>query len=115
VIIFDAERVEIGQVGRSRRDEISPSEHVRPGLPPTLVFHGTADKTVPFAHAEQFSQAMTEAGNTCQLEAFEGRGHGFFNGSFFRAKNGDDAFNQTMKHSLEFLTAHRYLPLANPQ
>jgi hypothetical protein len=45
------------------------------------------------------------------LIPFEGKGHGFFNGSFFRKKNGDKAFNATMKHSVEFLTKHGYLPV----
>ena len=60
-------------------ESLSPMHHVRPGLPPTLVLHGTADRTVPFAQAERFVAAMRDAGNTCELAAFEGEGHGFFN------------------------------------
>ena len=98
-----------------KQTDLSLCHHVKPGIAPTILFHGTNDKTVPFENAERFNRLMNEAGNECALVSFDGAGHGFFNGSFFRAKNGDDAFNQTMKHSLEFLTAHRYLPLANPQ
>ena len=29
--------------------QLSPAHHVRPGAPPTLIFHGRADTTVPFA------------------------------------------------------------------
>lgn len=93
----------IDKVGRARKTEVSPCHHVRAGIPPTLVFHGKADKTVPFENAARFTKLMKESGNNCVLVPFEGKGHGFFNGSFFRAKNGDDDFNTTMKHSLKFL------------
>jgi dipeptidyl aminopeptidase/acylaminoacyl peptidase len=58
---------------------MSPYHHVKQGNPPTIIFHGTADKTVPFPTVELFAEAMTEAGNRCELVAFEGQGHGFFN------------------------------------
>ena len=56
---------------------ISPQQHVRPGLPPTIVFHGTADKTVPYANAVAFEAAMKKAGNQVELVTFRGVGHGF--------------------------------------
>jgi len=68
----------LDRVGVDRQTEASPCHHVRPGLVPTLLFHGTADKTVPFENAERFTRLMLEAGNDCKLVAFEGRGHGFF-------------------------------------
>ena len=66
-----------------RETEISPTSHVVSRIVPTIVFHGTADKTVPFENAERFTQLMIDAGNTCELIPFEGQDHGFFNGSFF--------------------------------
>jgi acetyl esterase/lipase len=62
-----------------RQLELSCAHHVVPGLPPTLIFHGTADTTVPFANAEAFCRNMTEAGNRCELVPFPGEKHGFFN------------------------------------
>lgn len=59
--------------------ELSPQHHVRQGLPPTIIFHGTADTVVPFAQATRFADAMTAAGNVCELVPAEGLGHGFFN------------------------------------
>ena len=47
---------------------------------------------------------MKDAGNRCILVPFDKKGHGFFNGSFFLARNGDDDFNMTMDKSIEFLT-----------
>jgi len=46
---------------------------------------------------------MKDAGNICTLVPFHGKGHGFFNGSFFRPNNGDDDFNITMQKSMDFL------------
>lgn len=90
-------------VGRARKTELSPAHHVRGGLPPTLIFHGTADRTVPFENAERFARLMQEAGNTCILVPFENKGHGFFNASFFRPGSDNKDFEATMARSLVFL------------
>jgi len=47
-------------------------------------------------------------GNTCELIPFEGKGHGFFNGSYFRKRKTDDIFNNTMNLSIEFLKKHNF-------
>lgn len=60
-----------------RWQEISPLQHVRPGLPPTLVCHGNADKTVPYANVVAFEAAMKQAGNRAELLTLNGIGHGF--------------------------------------
>jgi len=70
-----------------QQTDLSPCHHVRKNIVPTIVFHGTDDKTVPFENAERFARLMKEAGNECVLVPFDDRGHGFFNGSFFRPKS----------------------------
>ncbi len=62
-----------------RYREISPIEHVRPGLPATIVFQGDADKTTPPQGHLLFQRKMILAGNVCELVLFPGAGHGFFN------------------------------------
>jgi acetyl esterase len=57
--------------------KLSPIAYVRGELPPTLIVHGTADATVPFAQAEQFTQKMHEAGNRCDLVPLAGVSHAF--------------------------------------
>lgn len=91
-----------------RRVALSPSHRVRPGIVPTLIMHGTADKTVPFEQAERFTRLMQEAGNWCELVPFAGRGHGFFNGTFYRPKNDPADYESTMKHANVFLTTHGF-------
>ncbi|WP_081722127.1 alpha/beta hydrolase [Geminisphaera colitermitum] len=57
--------------------ELSPLHAVRPGLPPTLLFHGTGDTTTPVVGAEQFAAAMRAAGNRCEYHPAPGAGHGY--------------------------------------
>jgi acetyl esterase/lipase len=88
---------------------LSPSHHVRKGLPPTIIFHGTADTTVPFENAERFTRLMTAAGNPCTLVPFEGKGHGFFNGKLSRPSSDGVDYNLTVLRTIEFLTARGYI------
>jgi len=62
----------------TRAREASPMHHVRPGLPPTVIFHGKADKTVRYENVERFAAEMQKAGNTCQLFGYDGQDHGFY-------------------------------------
>ncbi|MHC4983107.1 MAG: alpha/beta hydrolase [Planctomycetota bacterium] len=90
-------------IGRRWRN-LSPVHHVRPGLPPTIIFHGKADKAVPFVNAEAFAEAMKKAGNRCELLGFDGAGHGFFNFNRDRA-----AYNATVRAADEFLASLGFL------
>jgi acetyl esterase/lipase len=60
-----------------RWQEISPVHHVRAGVPPTIIFHGTADPTCPFKGAKLFQEEMIKAGNRCELDVNEGGVHGY--------------------------------------
>ncbi len=84
---------------------ISPIDHVQPGLPPTLIQHGRADTTVPFASAEAFTAEMKKAGNRCDLVGYEGQPHGFFNGA---------KFDETLAEADRFLVSLGYLPPKAP-
>jgi len=61
---------------KSARD-ISPDEHVRKGLPPTLILQGDVDTVTPLSGAKRFCERMRAAGNTCELQVYEGFGHMF--------------------------------------
>lgn len=76
----------------ARWQEISPADQVKPGVPPTLILHGSGDKTTPFKGALKFQAAMLKAGNRCELTVNEGGPHGYlmFDGALF-----NDALIQT--------------------
>lgn len=76
--------------------QISPAHQVTKGMPPILLFHGTGDRTTPFAGAELFKHAMDEAGNRCDLVVEDGGEHGWF----MRTK---DEYDEAMARSDAFL------------
>ena len=88
--------------GRNPR-EISPYHHVTPGDPPTIVLHGESDQTIPIRIVRMFVEAMEKAGNRCELAAYEGEGHAFFN--YWRV----EAFCRTMREVDKFLVSIGYL------
>ena len=92
------------QLGK-RCKEISPIHFLKKGTPPTIIFHGTADKTVLFENVERFTEQMKQNGNRCELVAYEGEGHGFFN----LRKNSEDNYHSTIKKLDQFLTSLDYL------
>lgn len=57
----------------------SPSKLVRRKLPPMILFHGKADRITPVAEAERFTRRLRWRGNKCQLVAYDGAEHMFFN------------------------------------
>jgi acetyl esterase/lipase len=72
-------------VPADQRRQLSPTLQMDASLPPTWIFHGTADKVVPFSQATEFRERARELGaGEVTVQAFSGRGHGFFN-----AKRGD--------------------------
>jgi acetyl esterase/lipase len=64
-------------LGRGSARDISPDEHVRKGLPPTLILQGDVDTVTPMTGAKQFCERMRAAGNVCELHVYEGYGHLF--------------------------------------
>jgi len=86
--------------------KLSPVHHITDGLPPTIIFHGTADTTVPFENVERFCREMHAAGNACTLVPFKGKKHGFFNDG--RDEN-NRSYNETVAHMDDFLGQHGFL------
>lgn len=84
---------------------LSPTHNIKSGGPPTILFHGRGDTTVPFKQAEEFARRMKEAGNRCDLEGYEGQPHGFFN----FGRNENKFYNDTLAKSDAFLVSLGWL------
>jgi len=89
----------------TKPEDISPYHNIVSKLPPTIIFHGTGDKTVPFKTIEMFTKRMHEFGNRCTLVAYQGEPHGFFN----YGKNSNAIFVDTVHRMDEFLVSLGYL------
>jgi acetyl esterase/lipase len=85
--------------------ELSPYHHIAKGVPPTAIFHGTDDKTVPHASVAAFAKAMQAAGNRCELHSYEGQGHGFFNSG----RGDGKMFIETLADADRFLESLGYV------
>ena len=100
-------RVSAERMGTDPKN-LSPAHHVRTGAPPTIIFHGKADTTVPYATAEAFTRAMIAADNRCELVGYPRESHGFFN--FGR---GDGAnFRDTLARTDAFLVSLGWIDAA---
>lgn len=60
----------------------SVPDHMPKTMPPTLVFHGTKDETVPLANSTSFVEKMKANGNRCELITFDGLGHSYYSSKF---------------------------------
>lgn len=86
-------------------ERLSPYHHVRSGQPPTIIFHGKADTTVPYVTAELFAKKMKDVGNRCELVGYEGQAHGFFN----HGRSENKHFVDTVGKMDAFLVSLEYL------
>ena len=76
---------------------------MRAGVPPTIIFHGTADPTCPFKGAKLFQEEMTKAGNRCELDVNEGGVHGYL-------MRTQELYDDTMVKTEKFLASLSLLP-----
>jgi acetyl esterase len=91
-----------------RGREGSPLQHVRSGLPPTLILHGRADTTVPYSEVESFCAESKRMKNDCRVVGYEGAPHGFFN-----PQNADGKwYREALLEADRFLTDIGYLRMA---
>ena len=59
--------------------DASPVYFVKPGLPPFLLVHGTADSKVPYRQSTDLQAALRKAGVPCELLSIKGGDHGMHN------------------------------------
>jgi acetyl esterase/lipase len=56
---------------------VNPVEHVRKGLPPTIILEGRNDSVTPLDGVQLFYDKMLANGNYCELWIYDGVGHLF--------------------------------------
>jgi len=115
-LLSDEKIADIRARSDGRPQEISPYHFVRAGLPPGILFHGTKDEAVPIATVELFAKAMTAAGNRCELKAYEGQPHGFFNPGRGKGEPREEAtrcFHRTIRELDDFFVSLGYLEAAD--
>ncbi len=93
---------------KDRATEISPINHVNEGAPPTIIFQGTADRSVNFHQSTRFCEEMKKYRNDCEVVLYEGRDHGFFHYFLYPEKENPD-FISTMEYTVKFLTSLGYI------
>lgn len=86
-------------------ETLSPFHNLRKGIVPTIIFHGTDDKTVPFSSAKAYYEKTKQLGNRCELVAYEGAGHGFFN----HGGSNNTYYSDTLMRLDAFLVSLGYL------
>ena len=59
--------------------EASVTTYVRPGLPPFLLIHGTADEKAPYAFSVEAQKRLTAVGVPCELISVTNAPHGMVN------------------------------------
>jgi|TARA_B100000767_G_scaffold73279_1_gene69936 acetyl esterase/lipase len=59
-------------------EDLSPSNFIRSDLPPSIIFHGEKDKTIPIFLIEDFTKEMKEKGNQVDLLKWKDNGHQFY-------------------------------------
>lgn len=57
------------------RKALSPLNHITSNTPPTLIYHGTADKSVPFFQSEIYIKKLKDNNVLCELVPRIGEGH----------------------------------------
>ena len=96
-------------------ESMSPYHHLRTGLPPTIIFHGTADTTVAHSTAEQFCDGLRKVRTRCDLVSYGGEGHGFFNYGRAEGEEKNKNYEDTVYRMDGFLYSLEWLdPKPNP-
>jgi acetyl esterase len=81
---------------------LNPYNHINGGHPPTIIFHGDADTTVPIQTVQAYTAKVKELGGSCEVSIAAGQRHAFF--------NKEPHVWDTLKLGEAFLQKHGLLP-----
>ena len=71
--------VEIYKILGEKYYQTSPAHNVKPGMPPTLILHGSKDIYNSPETIMAYKKLMEDSGNRCDVVIYDGQEHGFFN------------------------------------
>ncbi|MBL9143180.1 MAG: alpha/beta hydrolase [Verrucomicrobiaceae bacterium] len=81
----------------------SVPDQMQAHVPPMIILHGDADKTVPYANSVAMRDKLVAEGNRCELVTFAGLGHSYTSSQFGSAGKAADV--KTKADILAFLTS----------
>jgi len=81
--------------------------NLRRNMPPSVVFHGTADQSVPFENSIDYCNHTRALGNRCLLHLYNDQPHAFFNYDF---KGSSENYYDVLEKSITFLIELGCLP-----
>ena len=87
-------------------ESMSPYHHLKEGLPPTIIFHGTDDKLVGIDTVRAFCNKARQVGSRCELNEYEGARHGFFN---YRRRGDNSHYVDTVRRMDVFFASLGWL------
>lgn len=87
--------------------EISPVHNIKDFAVPTLVMSGTKDNYTPLETLEDFCGKIRALGVRCDLDLYEGAGHGFFN--YRKTPRSEKFYRQTLDSTIDFLKSIGYI------
>jgi acetyl esterase/lipase len=88
----------------------SVPDQMLPKMPPTIIFHGTSDETVPYTNSVALRDKLVASGNRAELVTFEGLGHSYNSSKFGEAGKAADL--KTRAEIVKFLQSLGLLPAA---
>ncbi len=86
--------------------QTSPTQNIRKGLPPSVLFQGTHDRVVDAGAVAKFQRVMKRKKNACDLQTYNREGHSFFNFNFNMQH-----FESTLNTLDRFLVDLDFLPV----
>ncbi|MHC4995549.1 MAG: alpha/beta hydrolase [Planctomycetota bacterium] len=86
-------------------EKLSPFHNIHKNVPPTIIFHGQGDTTVPYRTVQLFNDKMQEMNLTCQLVGYPDQPHGFFN----HGRGNNVAYKDTVRRMDVFFTKLGFL------
>ncbi len=96
---------------------IELGEHVRRGLPPTIILTGALDAAIPPASLAEFCEKMRQARNRCELEIYPRVGHMLEppEGTTTAKEEADKTRYEAYLKADQFLASMGYIPVSKPK